>query len=74
MSKRVQNQKSIVLFDDIPVRRVWVEAEAKWYFAVADVIKVLAESKDPQGYIKDMRRRDAELSKGWGQIATHPFN
>jgi len=22
------------------------------------------------GYIKDMRRRDPELSKGWGQIAT----
>jgi hypothetical protein len=24
----------------------------------------------PKGYIKDMRRRDAELAKGWGQIAT----
>lgn len=24
----------------------------------------------PGGYIKDMRRRDLELNKGWGQIAT----
>jgi len=28
------------------------------------------DSKDPSEYIKDMRRRDNELSKGWGQIAT----
>lgn len=25
---------------------------------------------DTEGYVKDMRRRDPELSKGWGQIAT----
>ncbi len=30
----------------------------------------LTDSVDPNGYIKDMRRRDDELSKGWGQIAT----
>jgi hypothetical protein len=24
----------------------------------------------PDGYLKDIRRRDSELSKGWGQIAT----
>jgi len=35
-----------------------------------DIVAILAESKDPAGYIKDMRRRDEEFSKGWGQIAT----
>ncbi|MCK4929090.1 MAG: hypothetical protein KAR76_05080 [Methanosarcinales archaeon] len=30
----------------------------------------LTDLVDPQGYIKDMRRRDFELAKGWGQIAT----
>ena len=35
-----------------------------------DVISVLTDSVQPDGYIKDMRRRDPELSKGWGQIAT----
>jgi len=29
----------------------------------------LTDSADPQGYVKDMRRRDPELAKGWGQIA-----
>lgn len=35
-----------------------------------DVVSVLTDSINPSGYIKDMRRRDVELAKGWGQIAT----
>lgn len=64
------SQKTIVIFEDHPVRRVWVERSQKWYFALPDVIQVLTNSVNPSGYIKDMRRRDPELSKGWGQIAT----
>jgi len=41
-----------------------------WWFVIVDVVSVLTDSVDPSGYIKDMRRRDDELSKGWGQIAT----
>ena len=35
-----------------------------------DVVAALTDSAQPDGYIKDMRRRDVELAKGWGQIAT----
>ena len=42
----------------------------EWWFVIVDVVSVLTDSADPSGYIKDMRRRDVELSKGWGQIAT----
>jgi prophage antirepressor-like protein len=42
----------------------------EWWFVVVDVIAALTDSVQPDGYIKDMRRRDPELSKGWGQIAT----
>ena len=28
------------------------------------------DSVQPEGYLKDLRRRDEELAKGWGQIAT----
>ncbi|MFH1287063.1 MAG: Bro-N domain-containing protein [Candidatus Magasanikbacteria bacterium] len=62
--------KAIVLFEETPVRRKWVEKEEKWYFSIVDVITVLTESKDPSGYIKDMKRRDEGISEGWGQIAT----
>jgi DNA-damage-inducible protein D len=34
------------------------------------VVGVLTDSVQPEGYIKDLRRRDPELAKGWGQIAT----
>ena len=39
-------------------------------FSIVDIVKILTESIQPEGYIKDMRKRDDELSKGWGQIAT----
>ncbi|GHU85108.1 phage antirepressor [Deferribacterales bacterium] len=35
-----------------------------------DIVAALTGSVQPDGYIKDMRRRDHALSKGWGQIAT----
>jgi DNA-damage-inducible protein D len=34
------------------------------------VVGVIAGSVQPNGYIKDLRRRDTELAQGWGQIAT----
>ena len=37
---------------------------------INDVVQALTDSVQPVGYVKDMRRRDPELSKGWGQIAT----
>lgn len=42
----------------------------EWWFVIVDVVAVLTDSVDPAGYIKDIRRRDEELSKGWRQIAT----
>ena len=58
----------ISLFEGIKVRKTIHVNE--WWFVIFDVIYALTNSKDPKGYIKDMRRRDKELSKGWGQIAT----
>jgi len=55
-NKKRNKDKSIVLFEDIPVRRIWVEKEGKWYFAILDIVAILTESKDPASYIKDMRR------------------
>ena len=65
-----KKNKSIILFKNIPVRRIWSDKEEKWYFAIADIITILADSSNPTDYIKKMRKRDKELSKGWGQIVT----
>ena len=58
----------IALFQRKEVRRTIHNNE--WWFVISDVVAALTDSVDPQGYIKDMRRRDPEIAKGWGQIAT----
>lgn len=58
----------IALFQKKEIRRTLHNGE--WWFVITDVIAALTESVNPQGYLKDMRRRDPELSKGGGQIAT----
>lgn len=60
----------IQLFEGMKVRSVWNEVEEQWYFVLIDIIEVLTGSSNPSQYLKDMRRRDPELNKGWGQIAT----
>lgn len=64
--KNLENK--IALFKGRKIRKTLHANE--WWFAISDVIAALTDSVDPSGYIKDMRRRDEELSKGWGQIAT----
>ncbi len=61
---------NIKLFESKKIRTVWNEADEKWYFVVADVIQVLTDTPNPSDYIKKMRKRDEELSKGWGQFVT----
>jgi DNA-damage-inducible protein D len=61
---------NIKLFESKQIRAVWNEADQKWYFAVADVVQVLTDTPNPTDYIKKMRKRDKELSKGWGQFVT----
>lgn len=58
----------IAVFQEQTIRRAWHDEE--WWFAVADVVAVLAESVNPTDYIKKMRLRDKELAQGWGQIVT----
>ena len=58
----------IAVFQETAIRRTWHNEE--WWFAIIDVEAVLTDSVQPEGYVKDLRRRDQELAKGWGQIAT----
>ena len=63
-------KQAIRLFEAKKVRTVWDDEQEKWYFCVIDVVEVLTDSKDPQGYVKKMKQRDPLLAKGWGQIVT----
>lgn len=61
-------ESRIVIFQEKGIRRTWYKNE--WWFAIVDVVAALTDSVQPEGYVKDLRRRDKELAKGWGQIAT----
>src|SRR3989339_323132 len=61
-------ETKIALFKGRKVRLVIYNKE--WWFVIVDVVEALTDSVQPDGYLKDMRRRDEELNKGWGQIAT----
>ncbi len=61
-------ENALAIFEGKIVRKTWYNNE--WWFVIEDIVAVLTNSVDPKGYLKDMRRRDEELSKGWGQIAT----
>ena len=60
--------KSIILFEDFPVRRKWVEAEEKWYFAIVDIIAILTKSDSPGSYWRKLKER---LLKEGNQTVTN---
>jgi len=68
MSQKIARITKIAIFRNRKIRKTIHKNE--WWFVIIDVVAALTDSIQPDGYIKDMRRRDPELSKGWGQIAT----
>jgi hypothetical protein len=61
---------NLVLFEEKQVRRVWHEADQKWYFAIQDVLEILTGSSDIKQYVKKLKSRDPELNANWGTICT----
>ncbi len=56
----------IALFKGKKIRKTIHNNE--WWFVVEDVVLALTDTVNPKDYINKMRRRDLELSKGYGQI------
>ena len=63
-----EEQTGLAIFEGKQIRRTWHKGE--WWFAVADIVELLSESKDVRQYIKKMRSRDPELNGKWGTICT----
>jgi len=61
---------NLKLFESKQIRTVWNEDDEKWYFVITDVGQILTDTSNAGDYIKKMRKRDMELSKGWGQFVT----
>jgi len=61
-------ETNIAVFRGKEIRKALHNDE--WWFSIADVVEVLTETANSSDYINKMRKRDAELAKGWGQIVT----
>ncbi|EKE16060.1 MAG: hypothetical protein ACD_11C00051G0002 [uncultured bacterium] len=65
MNKEIITTK-IAIFQKKEIRKTIYNNE--WWFVVEDVVLALIDSANVKDYINKMRARDAELSKGYGQI------
>jgi hypothetical protein len=61
-------ETNIAVFKGKEIRKTLHNNE--WWFSVGDVVVALTDTINSSDYIKKMRKRDAQLSKGWGQIVT----
>ena len=52
---------SIRFFEDVPVRAVWDEKTAKWWFCATDIAEALTKSKNPRNYWTKFKSRHGEL-------------
>ena len=66
----MSKESIIKAFEGVNVRIVWDDEQEEYFFAVADIVEVLTESKDVKQYIKRIRSRDLELNLKWGTICT----
>ena len=60
----------IKLFENNQIRVVWDEGKEEYFFCINDIVTALTGTVDSSNYLKQLRHRDAELSKGWLQIVT----
>ncbi len=56
----------MAIFKRKSIRKVIYKDE--WWFVVEDVVLALIDTANVKDYINKIKLRDAELSKGWGQI------
>lgn len=59
--KQIQ-KTSIRFFNDVAVRSVWDEKNAKWWCAAVDLCEALTNSKNPRVYWNTLKKRNSQLS------------
>ncbi|MGM0651155.1 MAG: hypothetical protein ACQES1_11710, partial [Bacteroidota bacterium] len=50
------------------VRTVWNDSDRKWYFVVADVVKVITKAINKKEYTKKLRKYDKSMARDWNQF------
>ena len=64
-------EKSLTVFEDYNIRRVYDDKEEKWYFSVVDIIQVLIQQSDYQTGRKYWNKLKERLKKEGSQTVTN---
>src|SRR3989339_1364387 len=72
MKKEMKGDGKLAIFEGKQIRRHWDEGKELWYFAIMDVIQVLAQTDRPRKYWNDLKsklkKEGSELSEKIGQL------
>lgn len=68
----MKNKKQITIFEGQKIRRAWDDEKELWYFAIMDVIQILATTDRPRKYWNDLKTKlkieGSEVSEKIGQL------
>ncbi len=53
----MDQENSIILFNQKEVRRYWSEDNEQWYFSIIDIVAILSESSNPKRYWSDLKSK-----------------
>ena len=62
MKKDSLQKTSIRFFNDVPVRSVWDDKNAKWWCCAADIAEALTGSDRSRAYWNALKKRNPQLS------------
>jgi hypothetical protein len=72
MDNKKQKEKSILLFEQKEIRRIWDDEKELWFFSVVDVIESIVQTDRPRKYWNDLKTRlkseGSQLSEKIGQL------
>jgi len=70
--KKQPKTKAIAIFEGHKIRRLWDEEKELWFFAVMDVVEILAQTDRPRKYWNDLKAKlkaeGSEVSEKIGQL------
>ncbi|QQR65082.1 hypothetical protein IPH92_00680 [Candidatus Kaiserbacteria bacterium] len=70
--KKESKNKAIAIFEGSHIRRHWDDEKELWYFAIMDIIQVLAQTDRPRKYWNDLKtklkKEGSEVSEKIGQL------
>ncbi len=67
-----KKEKKLAIFEGKNIRRIWDDKKELWYFAVMDVVEILAQTDRPRKYWNDLKTKlkaeGSEVSEKIGQL------